>query len=64
MYLEYFNLKEKPFSNTPDPKFLYASKQYQEALARLTYAIEERELALLTGEIGLGKTTLSRALID
>ncbi len=64
MYLEYFNLKEKPFSNTPDPKFLYASKQYQEALARLTYAIEERELALLTGEIGSGKTTLSRALID
>lgn len=64
MYLEYFNLKEKPFSNTPDPKFLFASKQYKEALARLMYAIEERELALLTGEIGSGKTTLSRVLID
>lgn len=64
MYKDFFNLKEKPFANTPDPKFLYPSKQYQEALARLLYAVEERELALLTGEIGSGKTTLSRLLID
>ena len=64
MYKEYFNLKEKPYGNTPDPRFLFPSRQYEEALARLQYAIEERELALLTGEIGSGKTTLSRALID
>src|SRR4030042_5913345 len=64
MYLEYFNLNEKPYSNTPDPKFLFPSRQYKEALARLMYSIEERELALLTGDIGSGKTTLSRVLID
>jgi type II secretory pathway predicted ATPase ExeA len=64
MYLEYFHLHDKPYGNTPDPRFLYPSKQYEEALARLLYTAEERELALLTGEIGSGKTTLSRTLID
>ncbi|SRR6266508_876207 len=64
MYKEFYGLNEKPFSKTPDPRFLYLSKGHQEALARLQYVIEERELALLTGEIGCGKTTISRALMD
>lgn len=64
MYKEFYGLREKPFSKTPDPRFLYLSPGHQEALARLQYVIEERELALLTGGIGCGKTTISRALMD
>lgn len=64
MYKEFYGLREKPFSKTPDPRFLYMSKGHREALARLQYVIEEREIALLTGEIGCGKTTISRALMD
>lgn len=64
MYKEFYGLTSKPFSKTPDPSFLYKGKVHNEALARLIYAVEERELLLLTGEIGSGKTTLSRALID
>ncbi|MCM2356521.1 MAG: AAA family ATPase [Geobacteraceae bacterium] len=64
MYKEFYGLREKPFSKTPDPRFLYLSRGHQEALARLQYVIEEREIALLTGEIGCGKTTISRALMD
>jgi type II secretory pathway predicted ATPase ExeA len=64
MYKEFYGLKEKPFSKTPDPRFLYMSNGHREALARLQYVLEERELALLTGEIGCGKTTISRALMD
>ena len=61
---EYFGVKERPFSKTPDPRFLYLSKSHEEALARLQYAVEERDIILLTGEIGCGKTTLTRALMD
>jgi len=64
MYREFFGLEERPFSKTPDPRFLYMSRAHEEALARLQYAVEERELMLLTGEIGCGKTTLTRALIN
>ena len=64
MYKDFYRLRERPFSKTPDPRFLYLSKGHREALARLQYVIEEREMALLTGEIGCGKTTLSRALMD
>jgi len=64
MYKEFYSLKEKPFSKTPDPRYLYRSRHHAEALARLHFAVEERELAVLTGEIGSGKTLLSRALID
>ena len=64
MYLEFFGLSRKPFSKTPDPAFLYPSRQHAEALARLSHAVDEREIAVLTGEVGTGKTTLSRALID
>src|SRR5437660_8042214 len=64
MFESHFGLTAKPFGKTPDPSFLYESPQHKEALARLEYAVEEKELALLVGDIGSGKTTLSRALID
>jgi general secretion pathway protein A len=64
MYLDFYGLARKPFSKTPDPEFLYRSRQHAEALARLSHAMEERELAVLTGEVGAGKTTLARALVD
>jgi type II secretory pathway predicted ATPase ExeA len=64
MYKAFYGLKERPFGKTPDPRFLYLSKQHEEALARLSYAVEEREIAVLTGEIGSGKTMISRALMD
>ncbi len=64
MYKAYFGFREKPFGKTPDPRFLFLSRGHDEALARLEYAVEERELALLTGDVGCGKTTLSRALMD
>jgi type II secretory pathway predicted ATPase ExeA len=64
MYEDFYGLTDKPFSKTPDPRFMYLSRRHKEALSRLVYAVEERDLILLTGEIGCGKTTLSRALID
>ncbi|HVO21477.1 MAG TPA: AAA family ATPase [Anaeromyxobacter sp.] len=64
MYLDFYGLARKPFSKTPDPEFLYRSRQHAEALARLSHAMEEREIAVLTGEVGTGKTTLARALVD
>jgi type II secretory pathway predicted ATPase ExeA len=64
MYEEFYGLKQRPFTKTPDPRFLYLSKSHEEALARLHYAVEEKELVLLTGEVGSGKTTLTRALMD
>ena len=64
MFEEHFGFTTKPFGKTPDPAFLYESTQHKEALARLEYAVEEKELALLTGDVCSGKTTLSRALID
>lgn len=64
MYKTYFGFREKPFSKTPDPRFLFLSRGHEEALARLEFVLEEREIAVLSGEIGCGKTTLSRALMD
>jgi len=64
LYEEFYGLREKPFSRTPDPRFLYQSRKHAEALARLQLAVEEQDIILLTGDIGCGKTTLSRALID
>jgi len=64
MYEEFYGLRGRCFSKTPDPAFLYHSRGHAEALARLQYAVEERDLVLLTGDVGCGKTTLSRALID
>ncbi|MDH4161877.1 MAG: AAA family ATPase [Nitrospirota bacterium] len=64
MYEEFYGLREKPFNKTPDPRFLYQSREHGEALARLQLAVEEQDIVLLTGDIGCGKTMLSRALID
>jgi type II secretory pathway predicted ATPase ExeA len=64
MYREYFGLREKPFRKTPDPRYLFRSEAHEEALEQLLFAVEEMELALLTGEVGSGKTLLTRALVD
>lgn len=65
MYEKYWGLTEKPFENTPNPRFMYYSKKHEEALMRLLYAIkEEKGAAMLTGEYGSGKTALSRVIID
>src|SRR5438552_18646703 len=64
MFESFFGFTRRPFGKTPDPSFLFESDQHSEALARLEYAVEEKDLALLVGDIGSGKTTLSRALID
>lgn len=64
MYKRFYGFKVKPFSKTPDPRFLYLSRGHREALARLQYGVEERETVLLTGDVGCGKTTLSRCLLD
>ncbi len=64
MFEKYYGFKAKPFAKTPDPRFLFLSKNHEEALARLQYSVEEREITVLTGEVGCGKTTLTRALID
>ncbi len=64
MYEEYWGLKEKPFENTPDPKFFYNSSQHEEGLSRMIYVVREGKGAgLLTGVYGCGKTLLSRALL-
>lgn len=65
MYEKYWGLAEKPFENTPNPRFMYYSIKHEEALTRLLYAIkEEKGSAMLTGEIGCGKTILSRIIMD
>jgi type II secretory pathway predicted ATPase ExeA len=64
MYEEFYGFTRKPFSKTPDPRFLFLSRTHEEALARLQYAVEEKDIILLSGEIGCGKTTLTRALMD
>ena len=65
MYEKYWGLTEKPFENTPNPRFMYYSNKHEEALTRLLYAIkEEKGSAMLTGEYGSGKTILSRIIID
>src|SRR5215210_5005768 len=64
MFEDFFGFAAKPFGKTPDPSFLFESPAHKEALARLEFAVEEKELALLVGDIGSGKTTLSRVLID
>ena len=64
MYLEYWGYNKFPFENVPDPDFLYLSKSHEEALTRLIYAAEMRKGgAMLSGEIGCGKTTLSKVYV-
>ena len=63
-YTDYWGLSGKPFENTPDPAFLYHSKQHEEALLRLLYTIQERKgAAILTGIFGCGKTLLGQAIL-
>ncbi len=65
MYEEYFGFVEKPFSLTPDPKYLYRSESHASAFELLQYAIRRREgFIAITGDIGTGKTTLCRALLE
>ena len=65
MYLEYYRLREKPFNVTSDPSFLYMSKRHKEAFKHLIYGIKERAGFIeITGEVGTGKTTLCRALLN
>jgi len=65
MYCSYYGIQEKPFSITPDPKYLYLGKTHKEAFAHLIYGIRERGgFIVITGEIGTGKTTLCRALLN
>ena len=65
MYSAYFGLTENPFSLTPDPRFLFMSQRHREALAHLLYGMGERGgFVLLTGEVGTGKTTLCRSLLE
>ncbi|MFB0519806.1 MAG: ExeA family protein, partial [Desulfatiglandales bacterium] len=64
MYTKFYNLKEKPFNLTPDPKFLFLGETHREALAHLVYAVRERKgFMVMTGEVGTGKTTLIHALL-
>ncbi len=65
MYTAYFGLTTTPFALTPDPHFLYLSERHREALAHLLYGANEGSgFVLLTGEVGTGKTTLCRCLIE
>jgi general secretion pathway protein A len=65
MYESYYGLAEKPFSLTPDPKYLYRSESHANAFELLQYAIRRREgFVVVTGDIGTGKTTLCRALLE
>ncbi len=65
MYNEYFGFKEAPFSIAPDPRYLYMTPQHREALAHLVYGLNsEGGCILLTGEVGTGKTTVCRCLLE
>src|SRR5690606_1427490 len=65
VYTEFFGLNEKPFSITPDPRYLYLSRRHADALAHLIYGISESGgFIQLTGEVGTGKTTLIRSVLE
>jgi general secretion pathway protein A len=65
MYTSYFGLNENPFSIAPDPLYLYMSEHHREAFAHLTYGVKtDGGFVLLTGEVGAGKTTLCRSLLE
>ncbi len=65
MYEQFFGFTEKPFTTTPDSRFFFPSEKHSEALNSLLYAINERKgFVVITGEIGAGKTTVSRALLN
>src|SRR5205809_1192481 len=65
MYEEYYGFTEKPFSLTPDPKYLFKSESHANAFELLQYGVRRREgFVVVTGDIGTGKTTLCRALLE
>lgn len=65
MYEKYWNLNERPFQNTPDPRYLYLSRQHEDALMKLGYAIAQGlGCGMLTGVFGCGKTLLGRAVLN
>lgn len=65
LYNEYYGFADSPFNITPDPRFLFFSKKHREALAHLVFGITQRKgFIQLTGEVGSGKTTLCRALLE
>jgi general secretion pathway protein A len=67
MYLAFYGLKESPFSITPDPRFVFLSERHRDALAHLLYGIGQGGsggFVQLTGEVGTGKTTISRLLLE
>ncbi|HTQ61087.1 MAG TPA: AAA family ATPase [Candidatus Solibacter sp.] len=65
MYKRFFNLQRNPFEITPDPRFLFSTKQHNEALASLYYGVKRRKgFVVLTGEVGTGKTMLVRCLLQ
>jgi general secretion pathway protein A len=65
MYSRYFGLQELPFSIAPNPRYLYMSKRHREALVHLLYGVSgDGGFVLLTGEVGTGKTTISRSLLQ
>jgi type II secretory pathway predicted ATPase ExeA len=64
MYQQFFELRELPFNNTPDPRYFYSTPDHEEALASLIYAVNQRKgFVLLTGEVGAGKTLVSRMML-
>ena len=65
MYLDYYGLTEPPFDITPNPRFLFYSAKHREAFNHLLYGIRERKgFVQMTGEVGAGKTTLCRAMLE
>ena len=65
MLLQFFGFKDNPFKLTPDPAYLFLGRHYEEALAHLRYAVTEGEgFTAITGERGIGKTTICRAFVD
>ncbi|MGQ8365199.1 ExeA family protein [Glaciecola sp. 1036] len=65
MYLNYYGLTDNPFSIAPNPDYLFMSNRHQQALAHLTYGLQESGgFVMLTGEVGTGKTTVSRKLMQ
>ena len=65
MYESWYGFTEKPFNLTPDPKYLYLSQRHAEAFAHLEFGHRERGgFVLITGEVGMGKTTLARYFLS
>ena len=65
VYIDFYKLKEPPFSITPDPEFLFLSQTHQSVMERVLYSIDSKMgFILLSGEVGTGKTTICRSIID